>query len=87
MTACRVPWQRDMNSSVDGQFSARGFSPRGAEREEVLKFQPEKECVGEKCEGFMPEGHVWMFLSGGMVLKLHLTTRIKWWLVFVALPR
>lgn len=47
-----------MNSSADGQFSARGFSPRGAEREEVLKFQPEKECVGEKCEGFMPEGHV-----------------------------
>ena len=58
-----------MNLSVDRQFSARGFSPQGAWREEVLKIQPEKERVGEKCEGFMPEGHVWMFLSGGTVLR------------------
>ncbi len=47
-----------MNLSVDGQFSARGLSPRGAQGEEVLKIQPEKACVWEKCEGFMPEGRV-----------------------------
>lgn len=44
-----------MNLSMDRQCFATGFSPQGSEREEVLKFQPERECVREKCEGFMPK--------------------------------
>lgn len=33
------------------------------------RFSLKKECVWEKCEELMPQGHVWMFLSGGMVLR------------------
>lgn len=85
MTARHVPRRRRVNPSVDRQFSARGFNPEGAYWEEVLKNQPEKECVGESvrdiclkamCEFFFSvQGWCWGF-----------TTKIRCWLDFVALP-
>lgn len=56
MTACHVPWWCCMNLPVDRQFSARGFSPQGAWREEVLKIQPKKEYV---CGGEVWRIHAW----------------------------
>lgn len=34
-----------------------------------MKIRPERECVEGKCEGFMPQGHVRMLPSGGIVLR------------------
>lgn len=54
----------------------------GVRGERCWRFSLKKRNVskGKKCVGFMPQGHVWMFLSRGLMLRIF---HSKWHLVFL----